>query len=326
MVDMVGVAKVESQESARFRDIDQAKGIMFGLAIGDALGAPAEYLTLNQIRTNFGTHGITDLPEFAYFTDDTQMNIAITEALIKAGCRNLEEIMAAVRQELITWLQSTENTRAPCYTSMSGIFNMLNGVHWRRSGDCASKGRGAAMRIAPIGYLYQNNPEKLKEVAHAVGACTHRHPAAEAACIGAAYLIKLALDRIPPEEMIPKVLDFTAGISCEFERALMKVEKCMKWCDEGKAISYLGQGLSVEEIVALAAYFFLKNPDDYEKTVVSAANTEGDSDSIACIAGAISGAYLGIGTIRDDWRTKIEKSQYLEMLARRLAESKTAGE
>jgi poly(ADP-ribose) glycohydrolase ARH3 len=56
--------------------------------------------------------------------------------------------------------------------------------------------------------------------------------------------------------------------------------------------------------------------------VIRATNTNGDSDSIACIAGSISGAYLGINAIPNDWVQQIEKSDYLDDLAIRLAEKK----
>lgn len=52
------------------------------------------------------------------------------------------------------------------------------------------------------------------------------------------------------------------------------------------------------------------------------ANTNGDSDSIATIAGSISGAYLGIGAIPPEWIMRIEKTDYIEGLAERLAEKK----
>ena len=77
-----------------------------------------------------------------------------------------------------------------------------------------------------------------------------------------------------------------------------------------------------EEAVVLALYCFLKYPDDYKKVVIRGANTNGDSDSIACIGGSISGAYLGIGAIPDQWVKEIEKSEYLNDLATRLAEKK----
>ena len=178
------------------------------------------------------------------------------------------------------------------------------------------------MRAAPVGYLYQHDPDKLKEVAHATGICTHGHPAGDAACIGAAYLVKLALDGISPHKMIDRLSTFAAGVSVEFDHAISKVEKCLGWEDEEKALAHLGEGWVGEEAVALALYCFLRNPESYEKVVIRGANTNGDSDSIACIAGSISGAYLGIKAIPAAWVRKIEKSEYLGNLAECLADKK----
>lgn len=58
-------------------DLNKAKGVMFGLAIGDALGAPTEFMKLGQIRAKYGKDGIRDLRAPALFTDDTQMSVAI---------------------------------------------------------------------------------------------------------------------------------------------------------------------------------------------------------------------------------------------------------
>ena len=77
-----------------------------------------------------------------------------------------------------------------------------------------------------------------------------------------------------------------------------------------------------EEAVALALYCFLRYPNSYSKTVIRAANTNGDSDSIACIAGAISGAYLGIDAIPAHWVRRIEISDYLADHAKRLEAKK----
>jgi ADP-ribosylglycohydrolase len=298
--------------------LEKAKGMMFGLAIGDALGWPTEFLSLHQIKAKYGPDGIRELPSPALFTDDTQMTIAIAEALIKAGEHDIEPIMEAVKVEFIKWLHSPENDRAPGGTCIQGVRNLEKGMHWIKSGVAHSKGCGSAMRSAPIGFYYQHDPEKLKQVAHASGICSHGHPAADAACIGTAYLVKLALDRLPPDEMIPALLKFTEGISKEFDHAIHKIEECLQWPDEEKALNYLGEGWVGEEAVALALYCFLKYPDDYKKTIIRGANTNGDSDSIACIAGAISGAYLGIDAIPEDWIKKIEKSEYLESLSKQL--------
>jgi len=300
-------------------DLNKAKGVMFGLAIGDALGAQTEFMKLGQIRAKYGKDGIRDLPDPALFTDDTQMSIAIAEALVKVGDKDIESIMKAVREEFIKWHDSPENNRAPGRTCLEGIAKMKRGVHWRKSGVADSKGCGSAMRVGPIGYLYQRDPEKLKKVAHITGICTHGHTAADAACIGAAYLVKLALDGVSPEKVIQNLFAFTAGLSAEFDGAISKVERCLAWEDEEKALKYLGEGWVGEEAVALALYCFLRYPEDYAKVVIRGANTNGDSDSIACIAGSISGAFLGVDAISPDWVKRIEKPLFLEDLAQRLA-------
>jgi ADP-ribosylglycohydrolase len=293
------------------------------LAIGDELGRPTEFIPLSRIKKNFGPDGITDFLESpAFFTDDTQMNIAVAEALINAGDQDLESIMEAIKQEFINWRCSPENNRAPGRTCLAGVVAMEHGIHWSQSGAANSKGCGSAMRVAPIGYFYQHDPDKLKQVARASGICTHGHRTAVAASIGAAYLVKLALDNVEPDRMIPETLSFTAGISREFDIALSKVSECLDWPNEEDVLKYLGEGWIAEEAVALALYCFLKYPDDYTKTVLRGANTNGDSDSVACIAGGISGAYLGINAIPDKWVNKIEKASYLQNLALRLNAAK----
>ncbi len=296
--------------------------MIFGLAIGDALGKPTEFMSLKNIQSKYGPDGIQDLPGQALYTDDTQMTIAIAEALIKTGDQDLETIMDAVRDEFIKWRHSPENNRAPGNACLAGVSNMERGIHWSESGVPNSKGCGSAMRVAPIGYVYQHDPDKLMQVARASGLCTHGHRTAVAASVGAAYLVKLALDKVYLDTMIKELLAFTSGISLEFDDAILKVDRCLDWNDEEKVLKALGEGWVGEEAVALALYCFMRYPKDYRKTVLRGANTNGDSDSVACIAGGISAAYLGVGAIPGDWITRIEKSKYLEDLAGRLSPRK----
>ncbi len=72
-------------------NLNRAKGVIFGLAIGDAFGRPTEFMSLSNIKREYGDRGIQELPEPALFTDDTQMSIAIAEALISAGERTLSQ-------------------------------------------------------------------------------------------------------------------------------------------------------------------------------------------------------------------------------------------
>jgi ADP-ribosylglycohydrolase len=305
-------------------ELERAKGILLGLAIGDALGYPTEFMSLGEIKARYGPQGISDLPEPALFSDDTQMTLAVTEALVEAGDRDIETLMASVREHFIAWLHSPENNRAPGKTCLQGILNLEKGLHWSESGIAESKGCGSAMRAATIGYYYQHDSERLREVAHATGICTHGHPTADAACMAAAYLVKLILDGESLEGLIDRTLEFTAGISNEFEGAILRVKGCLAVADEEKALSALGEGWVAEEAVALALYCFLRYPDDYRAAVLRAANTNGDSDTVACIAGALAGARVGSKGIPSGWIQRIEKSRTLGALAARIATKRDA--
>jgi len=82
-------------------NLNRAKGTVYGLAIGDALGRVNGFISLHHIKSSYGQDGITDLTEPTLFTDDTQMSIAIAEALIRAGEKDLEAIMQAVKDEFV---------------------------------------------------------------------------------------------------------------------------------------------------------------------------------------------------------------------------------
>ena len=136
-------------------------------------------MALHHIKLTYGEDGIADLPKPALFTDDTQINIAIAETLIRADEKYIETIMQVVKDEFLKWYHSPENTRAPGRTCLTGVASMEKDIHWSESGAADSKGCGSAMRAAPIGYFYQTNSERLKQVVRTSGICTHGHPAAD---------------------------------------------------------------------------------------------------------------------------------------------------
>ncbi|MFP4476446.1 MAG: ADP-ribosylglycohydrolase family protein [Desulfatibacillaceae bacterium] len=303
-------------------DIDKARGMLFGLAIGDAFGKPVEFLSLAGIMERYGASGITELPEPALYTDDTQMTLALAEALATSGERDIDTLMEAVSLEFVKWLNSPENDRAPGRTCISGVRAMEGGAHWSKAGAVRSKGCGSAMRVAPVGYLYQHDETRLREAADATGLCTHAHPAAVAACAAAAWMVKLALDGVGPGDMIDRMMEFTEGVSEEFDRAMNQARNCLDWEDETRALKSIGEGWTGEEAVALATWCYVRYPDDYPRMILRAANTNGDSDSVACIAGAACGARLGIRGIPGDWARRIENADMIENLATRLARKK----
>jgi ADP-ribosylglycohydrolase len=307
---------------------DPAKAILFGLALGDALGWPVEFLDRPLIRARYGRLGIVAPPDPALYTDDTQMSAAVAEALVEAGEQDLDTLMAAVSHNFIAWKNNPITaTRAPGATCIRGVNALELGAPWREAGVKDSKGCGACMRVAPIGYFYQHDLEKLMQTARAQGWLTHRHPASDAACLGAAQLVKLALDRVAPRDFPDRIRSATEGVSKEFDSILERLEHVRDWTDEEAALNYIGPtrggGWIAEEAVGMALYCVLRRPNDYRAAITLAANISGDSDTVACLTGGVLGARLGISAIPADWIERLENRDYLSGLAGRLAEKRT---
>ena len=301
------------------------EAILFGLALGDALGYPVEFMPREIIRQKYGLAGIQQPPNPALYSDDTQMTLALANGLLDAGiAAPLDILMQAVGKRFIEWLDSPDNNRAPGTTCIKGVERFQSGISWRESGISESKGCGSAMRVAPLAYIYQHDETRLREVAVASALITHRHPTAIAATVAAAYLVKLALDEAPIDTYMPRLFEFSTGISDEFDLAVLRVGHVLGWTNEDLALDHIGQGWVGEESVALALYCVLRYPDDYVACMRRAANTNGDSDSIACIAGGIMGAKLGLEAIPLEWRMRCENAALISFVASSLGAARSA--
>ncbi|MEW5849621.1 MAG: ADP-ribosylglycohydrolase family protein [Myxococcota bacterium] len=316
---------------------ERFEGCVVGLAVGDALGFATEFRRRDDILASFGPAGVTDFvgiqdarwrsrtavlgdrhPPGTY-SDDTQMSLAVAEALLACGDASLEVLMERVAREFVAWSRSPENNRAPGNTCMTACANLARGLPWRRAGVSDSKGCGSAMRVAPIGLRYANDRARLLEVARASSVVTHGHDAAVEGAAAAALLVALALEGASPARMYDEIMRECAPRSADFRTCLEKLPGLLEAPPE-RALSRRGLGESwvAEEAVAAALYCVWRNPDDFSAGVLMAANTDGDSDSIACIAGSILGARLGLYTIPSSWRSQVENSARLHQVARAL--------
>lgn len=314
------------------------RGSIVGLAVGDALGYPAEFRKREQLLAKIGPEGITDFialddPRFSRphfvgggpppgtFTDDTQMSIAVAEALLDAGDADIDELMNAMARRFIAWARSEENNRAPGNACMAGCHNLAAGIPWHAAGVPDSKGCGSAMRVAPIG-LYYDDLDRIAEIARASSLLTHGHDAAVEAAAAAALLVALAARGEAPETMYAEIEVRCPPRSADFALAWRKVPEFVTLPPERALVrGGLGESWVGEEAVASAMYCIWRHPDDFTRAVLEAVNTDGDSDSIATITGSIAGARLGLDAIPRHWREGVEKSDYLHDLGRRLAES-----
>jgi ADP-ribosylglycohydrolase len=315
--------------------IEKFQGCVVGLAVGDALGYPHEFRRVKQVRAEIAPEGITDFlsvqdPRFSRpliigkkhppgtYTDDTQMTLAVAEALIEAGDADLDALMTAMGRHFVAWADSPDNNRSPGATCMTGCANLKAGIPWDKAGVANSKGCGSAMRVAPIG-LYYDDVDRMLEVARASSVLTHGHDAAVEGAAAAALSVFLALRGKGGPEIHDTIVQRCFGRSADFDACLKKLPASIGQApDQVLVEGGLGESWVAEEAAASALYCFWRHPDEYRATVLEGANTEGDSDSIACIAGGISGARLGLSAIDAHWRQGVEDSEGLIDLANRL--------
>lgn len=335
------------RERARFR------GCIVGLAVGDALGHPTEFVpSIDAIRARWGPAGVrrfepTEAHPAGTFTDDTQMSIAAARALVRAGHAGLDRLMEILAIEFVAWARSPENDRAPGASCMAGCQALLDGVPWREAGVATSKGCGAAMRAAPFGLYFSDDPHGLVRTAAAQSALTHRHPTALASSVAVAAavafasrvdadepqwgagLVAFVRAHVEPLNRAGDVLWQQVGAesllarrlgASEMLQALDRLEKAAgREADDVCAL--LGGGWVGEEAAAAGIWCTLR-ADDFSDAVLRGANSSGDSDSIASIAGAIAGARWGVHAIEPSWATAVEKADLLDRLAVALHEAK----
>ena len=286
------------------------RGYIFGSALGDALGRYVEFVDRDKIHQIYGPEGIQEPPDPCDWTDDTQMMLAIADALLE-GHEDVEKTLDAIADRFIHWYDDPGH--APGNTCMTGAWRLREGVHWSESGVADSKGCGSVMRSGVIGLFYEDL-DMLKEIASKSGLMTHGHPTADAACIAGALAVRFASD--PPEKMLSKIREHTLGISEEFTNLLdQTVELAASDVPEEQAIQSLGEGWVAEEAFCMAAYAVLKHPEDHVAAVRLSANITGDSDSVAAIAGGIVGLRSGFP---EEWAGRLRRADLLEEYVRRI--------
>jgi ADP-ribosylglycohydrolase len=254
------------------------------------------------------------------FSDDTQMALAVAEALLAAPPHDLEALMAEVSRRFVAWSRSPDNNRAPGSTCMTGCEHLEAGQPWRTAGVAQSKGCGSVMRVAPVGLALGGDRAWMLEVARASSLPTHGHPAAVEGCAATALAVALSVEGLHPEAVLDEVERECRGRSPDLDLAFDRL-RAMQSLPPDVALteSKLGEGWVAEEALVSALYCVRRTPDDFAATLRTAVNTDGDSDSIACIAGALSGARLGLDAIPAAWRAGVERSAELHALGARLA-------
>ena len=289
-------------------------GCMLGSALGDAIGELAfHFPEEGRLRA-----AVAAAPVLRY-TDDTAMAIGLAESLAERGGLDPEHLGRTFHRHF---------NREPWRGYASGpptIFQMVekSGLTYEEAarslyGGQGSLGNGAAMRIAPLGLFYHDAPD-LYNQAVAAAALTHAHPLAQdgAAVQAAAVAMAVRLDPqkpFPRDNFLRRLLKLAK--TSEIKRKLSLVKTLLKGKVPGPdAARVLGKTVRIDESLPFAIYAFLSRPHSFEDCLLGAVLNGGDRDTLGAMAGALSGAYLGVTAITALWREKLENQALIERLA-----------
>jgi len=303
-------------------------GCLVGAAVGDALGMPLEFLTREQIKKIYGKvknykNPIIGTPcsylKAGQYTDDTQMTIALAKSLIDKKGFDINDIS----KKFIEWYLN-DDQRAPGNGCIRGIQNLIDGKSPLESGTENHAGCGSAMRVFPIGLLYEG--ENLSEKSYFSSVITHRNPKAIIGTILTAHCIEKALKNEFDKNYLDSLINF-----CEkYERRIklegetmsnkLKIVKDALSMNLEDAMKSIGNGGYVLETVPAAIFSFIRSPDNFEETITTAVNFGGDADSIGTIAGGISGTYNGISNIPEKFVKGLENNKEIAEISKKLYE------
>ena len=312
---------------------DKYRGCMVGLALGDSVGYQVEFIkSLDEIRDLHGPNGVEGLPDPAIVSDDTQMSMCVAAALVASRPRiglgyvddgDLEKYARCLSSEFVAWYRDQLNpklSRAPGSTCMAACQALASGRGWTVSGVQGARGSGAAMRSAPVGLWFHGDVPNIVHYGITTAQVTHASDLAQCSSVATAMLCSLALDGVPVGLWGHELMIVVGGLNDEFSALIDRATSSVGVVAPEQALSLacLGEAWDGHEAVASALYCCMSHPDDFRKAVLMAANTVGDSDTIACITGALMGARLGIGAIPPEWLGKVEHESDLIGLADQL--------
>lgn len=328
------------------RGRDHYAGSLIGQCIGDALGFVVEgyasdvcgrYVEEYLRQGRAGEVGRADFA-FGQYTDDSQLARELLLSYLRKGRFDPEDYahsVAALFAEgrIFGFGRATEQA----------AIRLQKGASWDEAGTLApSAGNGSAMRAGAVGLLEPFDRDALEQMAHDQGRITHADPRCSAGAVAIARGVALASQEqeIVPSEFLADLADLVDRHDAAFASSIRRLQRWIELEPEQavQAISMAGLEASPSALrtgpcpgitpfvvpsVLWSLYAFLRSPEDYWGTICTAIAVGGDVDTTAAMAGAISGAHVGLAGLPESLARRVNDQgtwgfQELVDLARRV--------
>lgn len=289
-------------DSSLDRRFDRALASLRGLAVGDALGSqffvPANYPLLKR----------GELPAGPWqWTDDTEMACSVLAVLARHDRIDQDALALSFAEH-----HDFDRGYGPAVNRMLRL--VREGGDWRELAAAlfngqGSWGNGAAMRIAPLGAWYADDPEQATHQAEISAYTTHQHREAVVGAMAVAAAAALAADPAGP----PTPTDLLDGVIALVPRSavgagLRRARDMLDYGDSGTVAAVLGSGrrTSAHDTVPFALWSAARGLGDYERVFWTTAQVGGDVDTTCAIAGGVVSSAV-TGAPPAEWLERTEE-------------------
>lgn len=273
------------------KDLDRIKGALYGVAVGDALGAPLEFMSAEEIRAKHGKKPVREMlaggwlnVEPGEITDDTQMTLAVAMGITE----NPDDPVPAIGKRFIEWYDSQpKDIGNTCRMAISQAKRnhantreawLTAGLRTAEMNGGRSGGNGALMRTVYTGLFYEG--DALDRHTKDIAEMTHHDEISTEICTFYANVIQGAISDF----------DFSAFLHIK------------RWLEENAMPERPSGWVKDSMNCALKS---IEETRNFEEAVVRAVNLGGDADTIGAIAGGLAGALYGFQSIPERWIEKL---------------------
>lgn len=299
--------------------IERYRGSLFGLAIGDALGAPLEFKDPGTFEpvTDMVGGGVFKLKP-GDWTDDTSMALCLAESLIESRGFNAADQM----ERYLKWYhQGHLSSQGWCFdigtTTRKALLAYENTKQpFSAPGDDKTASNGSIMRLAPVALAYANAPTQALDMAGDSSKTTHPNKLCIDACRYLCALIVGALQELPKEEFLAP--NFTPVKEYWLHRPLSpEVQELASGAYKSKEPPSIQGSGDVVSTLEAALWAFYKT-DNFKDGCLLAVNLGGDADSTGAVFGQLAGAYYGEAELPSEWRSKLALNDVIKRKAEQL--------
>ncbi|MEU9846033.1 ADP-ribosylglycohydrolase family protein [Streptomyces sp. NPDC047985] len=291
-----------SASSASDQRFGRALASLRGLAVGDALGSQF-FVPVNHPLLKRG-----GLPPGPWqWTDDTEMASSVVAVLMAHGRIDQDALARSFAEH-----HDFDRGYGPAVNRLLRL--VREGGDWRELASAlfqgqGSWGNGSAMRIAPLGAWYADDPEQATHQAEISSYTTHQHREAVAGAMAVAAAAALAAASAGP----PIPTEFLDGVIALVPRSavgagLRRARDMLDYDDAGTVAAVLGNGrrTSAHDTVPFALWSAARHLGDFEQAFWGTARAGGDVDTTCAIVGGIVAASEA-GAPPVDWSAQTEE-------------------